>query len=58
MARVVREQLGSEVNVPDGELVQFTTALGAAKLGHYRLAKLKLQDGVSSIESARTGERV
>lgn len=43
MARVVREQLGSDVNVPEGELVQFTTALGAAILGHYRLRKLKLE---------------
>jgi predicted CoA-substrate-specific enzyme activase len=40
MARVVREQLGADVNVPEGELVQFTTALGAAILGHYRLSKL------------------
>jgi activator of 2-hydroxyglutaryl-CoA dehydratase len=45
MARVVREQLGSDVNVPEGELVQFTTALGAAILGHYRLSKLR-QEGV------------
>jgi len=43
MARVVREQLGSDVNVPEGELVQFTTALGAAILGHYRLSKLRLE---------------
>ncbi|MGB3715414.1 MAG: acyl-CoA dehydratase activase [Candidatus Promineifilaceae bacterium] len=43
MARVVREQLGSDVNVPEGELVQFTTALGAAILGHYRLRKLILE---------------
>jgi predicted CoA-substrate-specific enzyme activase len=43
MARVVREQLGSDVNVPEGELVQFTTAFGAAILGHYRLNKLKME---------------
>ena len=44
MARVVREQLDSDVNVPEGELVQFTTALGAAILGHYRLSKLRQEE--------------
>jgi predicted CoA-substrate-specific enzyme activase len=39
MVDVVRETLGAEVNVPEGELVQFTSALGAAILGHRRLAK-------------------
>ena len=41
MERVVREKLNSEVNVPEGDMVQFTTALGAAILGHQRLRKLK-----------------
>ena len=41
MARVVREKLNSEVNVPEGDMVQFTTALGAAILGQRRLRKLK-----------------
>jgi len=41
MADVVREKLKAQVNVPDGEMVQFTTALGAAILGHQRLRKLK-----------------
>jgi predicted CoA-substrate-specific enzyme activase len=40
MVRVVREQLGAAVNVPEGDLVQFTPALGAAILGHRRLMKL------------------
>ena len=40
MADVVREQLGQEVNVPEGDLVQFVGALGAAILGHQRLQKL------------------
>lgn len=40
MARVIRNQLQTEVNVPGGDLVQFTTALGAAVLGHRRLQKL------------------
>ena len=41
MARVVREKLNAEVNVPEGEMVQYTTALGAAILGHQRLRKLQ-----------------
>lgn len=41
MARLVREHLKSEVNVPDGDMVQFTTALGAAILGQQRLKKLR-----------------
>jgi predicted CoA-substrate-specific enzyme activase len=40
MVRVVREQLGAEVNVPEGDLVQFAPALGAAILGRRRLLKL------------------
>jgi (R)-2-hydroxyacyl-CoA dehydratese activating ATPase len=40
MADVVRDQLNAEVNVPPAELVQFTSALGAAILGHRRLEQL------------------
>jgi (R)-2-hydroxyacyl-CoA dehydratese activating ATPase len=40
MADVVRNELKAEVNVPPGELVQFTSALGAAILGHRRLEQL------------------
>ena len=43
MADVVRHELGAEVNVPTGDLVQFTSALGAAILGHRRLRKLRQQ---------------
>lgn len=46
MARVVREYLQTDVNVPEGEMVQFTTALGAAVLGHRRLEKLQEEDSV------------
>ena len=53
MARVVREKLQSEVNVPEGELVQFTTALGAAILGHQRLRKLR-ENGVEISRVAET----
>lgn len=41
MARVIHDSLKAEVNVPSGDLVQFTTALGAAILGHRRLQKLR-----------------
>jgi (R)-2-hydroxyacyl-CoA dehydratese activating ATPase len=47
MARLVRENLKSEVNVPSGDMVQFTTALGAAILGQQRLRKL-LESGVKA----------
>ncbi len=41
MAEAVREQLNSEVNVPDVGLVQFVGALGAAVLGQRRLERLR-----------------
>ena len=40
MVHVIREQIGAPVNVPAGDLVQFTSALGAALLGHIRLRQL------------------
>lgn len=43
MAAVVRRELNHSVNVPAGDQVQFTTALGAAILGQNRLRKLKGQ---------------
>jgi len=48
MARLVRERLNSEVNVPAGDMVQFTTALGAAVLGHRRLNKLREDEARST----------
>jgi predicted CoA-substrate-specific enzyme activase len=47
MADVVREALKAEVNVPEGDLVQYISALGAAILGHQRLQKLS-QAGVTA----------
>ncbi len=41
MAEIICGELGAHVNVPEGELVQFTTALGAAFLGHNRLEKIR-----------------
>jgi len=40
MARTVRELLKSEVNVPEGDMVQYVGALGSAILGRRRLEKL------------------
>jgi len=40
MSRVIKEHLKTEVNVPAGDMVQYTTAMGAAILGHRRLEKL------------------
>jgi predicted CoA-substrate-specific enzyme activase len=54
MARVVREKLNAEVNVPEGEMVQYTTALGAAILGHQRLRKLN----EAGTEVSRVGQAV
>lgn len=50
MARVVREYLKTDVNVPAGDMVQFTTALGAAVLGHRRLKKLQ-EDGTTVVRA-------
>lgn len=41
MVDVVRHELQSEVNVPAGDMVQFTSAFGAAILGARRLQKLQ-----------------
>ncbi len=40
MGRVIKEKLGASVNVPEGDLVQFTAALGASLLAQHRLRKL------------------
>lgn len=50
MARVVREKLEMNVNVPAGDLVQFVSALGAALLARHRLNKLSAQGAAIEIE--------
>jgi predicted CoA-substrate-specific enzyme activase len=40
MVRVARESLHAQVNVPPGDLVQYVSALGAARLGHQRLLRI------------------
>lgn len=44
MARVVREALQAEVNVPEPDMVQFVSAYGAALLGQRRLEVLAASD--------------
>lgn len=39
-SKAVKEALGTSVNVPEGDMCQLSTALGAAVLGHVRLRKL------------------
>jgi predicted CoA-substrate-specific enzyme activase len=47
MVDVVREQLGAAVNVPPGDLVQFTAALGAALLGRRRVGARAAEAGAA-----------
>ena len=42
MARTVRKLLQSEVNVPEGDMVQYVGALGSAILGQRRLERLRV----------------
>lgn len=44
MAEVIREELKSDVNVPEGDLVQYTSALGAAFMAHRRVARLEASE--------------
>jgi hypothetical protein len=41
---VAKDHLDAEVNVPDDDLAQYTSALGAAILGHRRLQKMSKVD--------------
>ena len=53
MIEVVRQQLGHDVNVPAGDLVQFTAALGAALLGRLRLERLAASEGAGDVAGDR-----
>jgi len=44
MGRSISESLGSQVNVPEPEMVQFVSALGCAILGRRRLDKIRVED--------------
>ena len=48
MVRVMREQLGAEVNVPPEPMVQFTGAIGAGVLARRRLEKRGAAESVGS----------
>ncbi len=48
MAKSVSDLLDAEVNVPDGEMVQYVSALGCAILAHRRLEKLEAEQGLPS----------
>ena len=52
MVQVVRNHLQIAVNAPEGDLVQFMPALGAAILGHQRLSKLR-QEGALGTDASR-----
>jgi len=43
MAAVIKEKMQVDVNVPEGDMPQFTAALGCAILGHIRLNKIRSQ---------------
>lgn len=51
MVRVIREKLGAHVNVPDGDNVQYTSALGAALLARHRLLKLRAQGTLERVSA-------
>ena len=63
MVRVAREQLHAGVNVPQGDLVQFVAALGAARLGFRRLEQLAAEadagsSGVRPVAAGAARDRV
>jgi predicted CoA-substrate-specific enzyme activase len=47
MIDVIRAELAADVNVPEGDLVQFTSALGAALLGRRRLEQVANAHGAA-----------
>jgi predicted CoA-substrate-specific enzyme activase len=52
MAKSVRYHLKSEVNVPEGDMVQYIAAFGAAILGQRRIKKLREQGTVTEAVTA------
>lgn len=48
MANAIRERLNTEVNVPSGDMPQFTAALGCALLGQLRLKKLAAESKIAT----------
>jgi len=57
MAKVLRERLGQQANVPEGDMPQFTAALGCAILSHLRLRKLFAQRAENEERTAQGNGR-
>lgn len=57
MVRVMREELGADVNVPRGDLVQYTGAVGSAVLARRRLHKLREEGQLDQRLSETTADR-
>lgn len=55
MVDVVREKLGGKVNVAEGEMPQFTAALGAALLSQFRIAQIAA-GGTTVLGADRAGQ--
>jgi predicted CoA-substrate-specific enzyme activase len=51
MAKAIRELLGTDVNVAEGDMPQYMAALGCAILGHVRLDKLG-REGAEAAKNA------
>ena len=54
MVRVIRQRLEGEVNVPEGDLVQYVAALGAAALARRRLSKQAASPPEAALREARS----
>ncbi|MBI4969154.1 MAG: 2-hydroxyglutaryl-CoA dehydratase [Rhodospirillales bacterium] len=52
MAQAIRQDLKIDVNVPEGDLPQYTAALGCAILGHIRLRMIASGKGPVAVEKA------
>ena len=57
MSKVIRQELKAEVNVPEGDMPQFTAAVGCALLGlHLSVAAVQLIGGLASRTTHRRYE--
>lgn len=52
MGSEVQEQLGQEVNIPNGDMAQFITSYGAAILGHRRLEVIGAEKALNTDQMA------
>lgn len=49
MVTAVKDQLGVDANVADGDMVQYASALGAAHLARFQFNKIKASTGAGSV---------